>query len=194
MSVTRTLDAPFWEIRQDGNGIKRAYLVVEGLAVAPNGVEAYSTGAAGAFSNLPKPTNYNGIPTVQYGLPPIVAYERRVGQIAALTGLASYSVPAAADVTLLATFEIMVTVSGTHSFQTNLIFTDTGGTGRTIQLDSAGVNAQYDVQVGQAQGAVPYCGRLYSVRCKAGTTVSFTTTGTFTSVTYEMSGTFLQVA
>lgn len=119
---------------------------------------------------------------------------RQEGAIAAIANLLTINVPHDADHTYLVSANVRPTIATTHAFTVTCAYTDEGGTARTLTLTFGLIAGGLAVtSIANANGAVPYMGVAMNIRCKAGTTIVFATTGTFTTVTYnaEASGTLI---
>lgn len=127
------------------------------------------------------------------GVPVIVAQARATAQTAAKASLISYTV-GAADTSYEVSGNVLVTASTTHTFVESVTYTDEGNTSRTLNLTFTLVSGgSPGTSIANANGAVPYMGLVQQIRAKAGTTITFQTTGTFTSVTYNVEGVLKQI-
>lgn len=139
-------------------------------------------------------SKYNGINTAGNGVPSIYGQGRATGQTAANTGVATYTV-GSADASFLVWANVLVTTSTTHSFTVTCAYTDEGNTARTITLSfSLVAGGAMTTTIANAAGAVPYHGIPLAIRCKASTTITIATTGTFTTVTYNAEGYIARVS
>lgn len=131
-------------------------------------------------------SSYAGVATTAgNGVPVIVISARATGQTAANTNVASYTTPAA-DATYEVSSNVLVTTSGSENFSVTVAYTDEGSTSRTMTLSFNRIVGTVFSAINSANGAVPYAGGCYSIRCKGGTTITFATTGTFTGCTYNI--------
>jgi hypothetical protein len=119
---------------------------------------------------------------------------RTVGATAAVASVAAFTVgPNDASFEVVA--NVLVTTATTHAFTVTCTYTDEGNTSRTLTLCFTLVaGGTLVTSVANANGAVPYMGVPQRIRCKAGTTITIATTGTFTTVTYNVEATIVQVA
>lgn len=142
-----------------------------------------------------KIVSYNGITTAGYGVPVVVGRGRATAQTASAGAVATYTV-GASDGSFIVFANVLVTASTTHSFQIQCAYTDEGNTARTLLLTFELVAASAVSAVVNANGTVPYHGLSHQIRAKAGTTITIQTqaAGTYTSVTYNVEGTIVQVA
>lgn len=149
----------------------------------------------GAQSKLTgKFTTYNGVTTAGYGVPAIVAAGRFTAQTAAKASVSTFTV-GAADGTFRVSANVLVTTSTVHSFTVTCTYTDEGNTSRVVTLNFstlAGVIS--NTAISNAAGAVPYEGVPLHIRAKSGTAITIATTGTFTTVTYNVEGLIEQLS
>lgn len=118
-------------------------------------------------------------------VPTIIAKKRTVGATGAVS-LAAYTV-GATDSTFTVSANVNITTSTTFSFGVQCVYTDETGTVRTSLLSfnhqSAGIS---NSPIANAGGAIPYEGTPLHIRAQAGTTITISTTGTFTTVVYNI--------
>lgn len=134
-----------------------------------------------------KISTYNNIATTGNGVPSIYGSGRSTGQTAAVASVATYTVPAA-DGSYVVHANVLVTTSTTHNFTVTCAYTDEGNTARTATLNFQVVGGTIATAIANAGGAVPYMGIPIHIRCKASTAITIATTGTFTTVTYNVEG------
>lgn len=128
------------------------------------------------------------------GVPAIVARGRSSAQTAAVASVAAYTV-GASDASFEVSANVLPTTATTHAFTVTCAYTDEGNTARTATLSFTNVAGTAIVtSVANATGAVPYQGLPIHIRAKAATTITIATTGTFTTVTYNVEGVIRQVA
>lgn len=148
----------------------------------------------GAQSKLTgKFTTYNGVATAGYGVPAIVGAGRSTAQTAAKASVATFTV-GAADGTFRVSSNVLVTTSTVHSFTVTCAYTDEGNTARTITLTFSQLGGTLGTSIANAAGAVPYEGVPLHIRAKASTAITIATTGTFTTVTYNVEGLIEQLS
>lgn len=136
---------------------------------------------------------YKNVNTAGWGLPAIYAAGRpAAGQTAAVASVATYTV-GAADGSFLVSANVNVTISTTHSFSVQLDYTDETNTARTLTLTLSKLDGTLLSVITDATGAGPYAGLTFQIRCKASTTITIKTSGTFTTVTYNVEGLIQQV-
>jgi hypothetical protein len=79
-------------------------------------------------------------------------------------------------------------LSGTAwSFTVTCAYTDENGNTPTLTF-TFGIGSLLTTSVALANGLGPYQGLTYHLRCKARTTITIATTGTFTDITYNVEG------
>lgn len=138
-------------------------------------------------------TNYNAINTAGWGIPAIYASGRSVAQTAAVASVAAYTV-GAADGSFEISANLLVTTSTLHNFTVTCTYTDEGNTSRTATLAFQLLAGTSVASITNAQGAVPYEGSPIHIRAKAATSITIATTGTFTTVTYNVEGIIKQMS
>lgn len=159
----------------------------EVLSVNGNTVLLGGLGMTGAV------TIYKNVTTAGWGLHAINGYGRSVTQTAAVASVATYTV-GAADGSFDITCCVDVTASVTHNFSVSVDYTDTTNTARTLVLPVLQLAGTMITAITNVTGAGPYEGITAHLRAKAGTAITIKTTGTFTSVTYNVEGVITQVA
>lgn len=133
---------------------------------------------SGTVVSLPSGTTLAGFPNV-------VASGRLTAQAAAAASVAAFTV-GAADASFEITANVLVTTATTHSFTVTVAYTDEGNTARTLTLSFSNLAGSIATAIANAGGAIPYSSILAPIRCKAATTVTVATTGTFTTVAYNV--------
>lgn len=165
------------------------------------GIIQIGTTAANALGSLAltnaimsgKATTYNNVATAGWGVPAIYNAGRSTAQTAAVGSVAAYTV-GAADGSFEVSANVLVTVSTTHNFTVTCAYTDEGNTARTITFTFSNVGGTLLTAIINTGGAVPYEGIPLHIRAKASTAITIATTGTFTSVTYNVEGNIRQIA
>jgi hypothetical protein len=148
---------------------------------------------AGSISLPQKVGSINSVSTFGLGVPAIYASARSLAQTGAVASVASFT--PGADGTLIVSANVLVTTSTTHSFTVTCAYTDEGNTARTLTMAFLLVaGSAITNTIANAAGAVPYMGIPVEIRAKGGTAVTIATTGTFTTVTYNVEGLIMQVA
>jgi hypothetical protein len=146
------------------------------------------------FANAQLITQYNGVNTAGTGVPAIYASARSTGRTAAVASVAAYT-NAAADGSFEVSANVNVTASATNSFTVTCTYTDETNTSRTATFSfvQAGVAAPIQT-ITNVTGVGAYAGIPMRIRAKASTTITIATTGTFTSLTYNVEADIKQVA
>lgn len=139
-----------------------------------------------------KDTLYKGITTTGWGVPAIYGTGRSSAQTAAVASVATYTV-GAADGSFLVSANILVTTATLHSFTATVTYTDEGNTSRTVTMQFSTIAGAFVTAMTNAQGTVPYEGVPLHIRAKASTAITIATTGTFTTVTYNVEGSIMQI-
>jgi hypothetical protein len=121
----------------------------------------------------------------------IVASNRLTGQTAAVASLVSYVV-GSVDATFLVSANINVTASTTHSINFIVSYTDETNIARNLTLTFSQSNGVLITSIANTNGVGAYGSLPVSIRAKAGTTITLKTSGTFTSVTYNVEGSITQ--
>lgn len=136
---------------------------------------------------------YNNVATEGWGVPAIYKVGRSTAQTAAVASVAAYTV-GSADGSFIVSANVLVTTSTTHNFTVTVAYTDEGNTARTLTLNFSSLAGVIATAIINTGGAVPYEGLPMHIRCKASTAITVATTGTFTSVTYNVEAVIQQVA
>lgn len=91
-----------------------------------------------------------------------------------------------ADETIMICANVLVTTSTAHSFTMTVAYTDEGNTARTLTLPFSQLAGTIVTTITNITGAGPYEGVALTIRVKSGSTTTIATTGTFTTVTYNV--------
>lgn len=118
---------------------------------------------------------------------------RSTAQTAAVASVATFTV-GSADASFMIMANIDVTTATAHNFTMTCAYTDEGGTARTLTLTFAQLAGTLVTAITNVTGAGPYEGVPLIIRCQAATAITLATTGTFTTVTYNVEGFIQQVA
>lgn len=140
-----------------------------------------------------KITQYNNVTTTGWGHPAIYGTGRSAGAVAAVASVAAYTV-GAADGSFIVSANVLVTTATVHSFTATVTYTDEGNTSRTVTMQFSTLAGAFVTAMTNAQGTVPYGGVPLHIRCKASTSITIATTGTFTTVVYNVEGNIMQIA
>lgn len=114
----------------------------------------------------------------------IVGNDRKTAQTSS-TNLANVTV-GASDATYQISANINMTAVTVASFSCTCTYTDETNTSRVLTLNFSQLNGTLVQTLTNALGAGAYEGVPLQIRCKAGTTIVIGTTGTFTTVTYNI--------
>lgn len=135
---------------------------------------------------------YNQVATAGLGIPAIYGSGRSTAQTAAVASVATYTV-GASDASFYVSANVLVTASVTNSFTVTVAYTDEGNTARTLTLNFSQITGTFLTAITNVQGTGAYEGIPLHIRCKAATSITIATTGTFTSVTYNVEGLISQL-
>lgn len=148
---------------------------------------------SGNFELFSKLTKYNNVATVSQGVPSIYGSGRSTAQTAAVASVATYT-NAASDGSFIVSANANVTTSTTHNFTVTVAYTDETNTSRTLTLSFFALSGGAPISsITNVTGAGPYEGCSAHIRVKASTAITIATTGTFTSVTYNVEGYITQI-
>lgn len=168
----------------------KAFCIILVLMVIAIATMAMTVNGALVVQNLV--TKYNNISTVAWGQPAIYGTGRVTGQTGAAAAIATYTV-GAADGTFLVSGNVNVTTSTLHSFSMTVTYTDETNASRTLLLTFSQITGALVSVITNATGAGAYEGVPLQIRCKAATSITFATTGTFSTVTYNTEGYITQI-
>lgn len=125
-------------------------------------------------------------------IPRVMGYGRKVGVNAAQASVAAFTV-GGSDGSFEISANVNVTAATTANFTTTCTYTDEGGTSRTLTLGFAQLSgATFLTAITNLTGIGPYESPIYHIRAKSATPITIATTGTFTSVTYNVEGVIKQ--
>lgn len=118
---------------------------------------------------------------------------RSTGQTAAVASVATLTV-GSSDATYAVSGNILVTTSGSESFSLVVDYTDEGNTARSVTIPILRIaTSGFTNATISASGAVPYPSSTLEIRCKASTSITIKTSGTFTGCTYNVQGTIAKI-
>lgn len=120
-------------------------------------------------------------------------HARATGQTAANTNVLTQAV-GAADATFTVHANVLVTTSTAHSFGVTVDYTDESNTARTLTIPFSQLAGTLIAAITDVTGAGPYEGVVLTIRAKASTNIVFKTAGTFTTVTYNVDASVVQIA
>lgn len=137
---------------------------------------------------------YNGIATLGWGVPAIYGYTRPAQQVNATVTLATYVV-GASDGSFEVSANVNVTASLTVTMAVTCTYNDENNAAQTLTMAfKTGGGTVLVTSITTALGNIAYHGFPFTIRAKAGSTISIQSTGTVTSVTYTAEGRIMQVA
>jgi hypothetical protein len=152
-----------------------------GLLGLARGGTAADLSATGGPNQYLKQATSGGV--VSVGILP-AASGHVAGKTSAQT-LVTYTV-GAADALFRVGANIEVTTSTTHNITVTVAYTTPAGAGRTLTLNFTQVaGAAFLTNITNVTGAGSYEGVAQDIRCKAATTITIATAGTFTTITYD---------
>ncbi len=115
------------------------------------------------------------------------------GQTAAVASVAALTV-GPQDRSFFISANVNVTTATTHSFTVTVTYNDENNTSRTETFSFVQNGVAVPIQtITNVTGAGAYSGIPMHIRCKASTTITIATTGTFTSVVYNVEGFITQI-
>lgn len=138
-----------------------------------------------------KIASYNAVATTGGGVPAIYGSGRQTAQVAADTSVATYTV-GASDGSFDIESNVLVTAATTASFTVTCTYTDEGNTSRTLTLTYSQISGVLLTTITNVTGTGAYEGVPLHIRAKASTAITIATTGTFTSVTYNIEANIIQ--
>lgn len=144
---------------------------------------------AGSIATSGKIAKYNNISTAGQGVPSIYGAGRSTGQTAAVASVASYTV-GASDGSFLVSANANITAFTAGTFNVTVAYTDETNTAQTLKLNFSTLTGTLGITLAAAG---PFEGIPAHIRCKAGTTITMATSGTFTSLTYNVEGVISQI-
>lgn len=134
-------------------------------------------------------SKYNNINTVGNGIPSIYGNGRSVVQSAAVTSVATYTV-GSSDGSFIVSANVLVTAYTAGTFTVTCAYTDESNAARTLTLNFSNTAGTLGINIA-AVG--PFNGIPLHIRCKASTAITIATTGTFTTLTYNVEAVIQQV-
>lgn len=139
-----------------------------------------------------KITQYNNVATAGYGAAIVVAAPRQTAVTNTTATLATYTVPAV-DSTYRVSANVQVTAATTAAMTVVCTYTDETNTSRAQTIPFCQLAGTFLTSITNVTGVGPYEGATLEIRCKASTTIVFTTAGTTTGITYNIQGTVTQL-
>lgn len=137
-----------------------------------------------------KITVYNSISTSGWGAPAIYGSGRSTAQTAAVASVSTYTV-GAADGSFIVSANANITTFVAGTFNVTVAYTDETNTAQTLKLNFSSVTGTLGIAIAAAG---PFEGIPAHIRCKASTSITVATSGTFTSLTYNVEGVISQIA
>jgi hypothetical protein len=175
--------------------------IVQGAAGTATTVLHGNAGGAPTYSAVSLTADVSGTLPVANGgtgqasaisIPAVYGTGRVTGQTAAVASVAAFTV-GGADASFLISANVLITASVTHSFSVTCTYTDEGGTSRVLTLNFSQLTGTFVTTLTNILGASAYEGVPVHIRAKAATSITIATTGTFTSVTYNVEGRITQL-
>jgi hypothetical protein len=120
-------------------------------------------------------------------------YRNRFEKLTAAKAVVISATVPSVDTTYIVSTNVLVTTATSHNFTVNCDFTDEGGTARTMNFMFTLTNYIVTTIV-NTDGTYQRMGLPQHIRCKKGTTITIYTTGTFTTVVYNIEGMIQQMA
>lgn len=148
------------------------------------GAGAYKISAAGLVATVA------ATPTTGWGSPAIYGYGRSVAQTAAVPTVATYTV-GTSDGSFLVSSNVNVTTYTAGTFTTTVTYFDETNTSQTVTFNFSTTAGVLGTAIATAG---PFEGVPLRIRAKASTAITVATTGTFTSLTYNVEADITQVA
>lgn len=118
---------------------------------------------------------------------------RAAAQTAANASVATFSV-GGSDASFIVSANVLITAVTNASFNVTVSYTDESTTSRTTTFTLSQPDASLHSTLTNATGANTYQGIPLHIRCKASTSITIATSGTFTDITYNVEGAIYQVA
>lgn len=126
------------------------------------------------------------------GTIPSAILGRAVNQSGAVSPVATQTV-GAADASFIISSNVLVTTATLHNFSVTCTYTDESNTSRTLTLNFSQLTGAFITAITNVTGAGTYEGIPLHIRCKAGTTITIASTGTFTTIAYNIEGNISQI-
>lgn len=150
-------------------------------------------GSGWVMNNSGRLTTYNNVTTAGTGVTPVVAAPRQTAVTNTTATLATYTVPGA-DSTYRISANVQVTAATAAAMTVVCTYTDETNTSRAQTIPFCQLAGTFLTSITNVTGVGPYEGATLEIRCKASTTIVFTTSGTTTGITYNVQGTITQLA
>lgn len=137
-----------------------------------------------AWGGRPRAQEQVGPPSIG-----VRAFGRQTAQSAADANVVTYNLPAQ-DGSFLVSANTLITAFTAGSYSITVTYTDEGNTSRTLTLPLSNTAGTVATTAGAAG---PFSSAVYQIRCKASTSIVVATSGTFTTLTYNVEATIRQV-
>jgi hypothetical protein len=152
--------------------------------------------AALSVLDLAPITSYGGVTTAGHGLVVVKAFGRLTAQTGAILSLATCT--PTVDGTFEVSANVRVVTSTTYSFSVICAYTDEENVARSFALEFGMIGDPRPlfsvIANTTGNGAAPYHGSVMHIRAKAGTAITISTTGTFTTVVYNAEAAIRRIA
>ena len=126
------------------------------------------------------------------GFPAVRSSGRSAAQTAAVASVATYTV-GGSDGTFEVSANVLITSVTAADFNVRVAYTDESNTARTATLVFTNVDGAVHTDIDETGLGVHQGLRLH-IRCKAATAITISTSGTFTTVTYNVEGLIVQTS
>lgn len=160
-----------------------------GFNYKTNGSNIFTLNSDGTVQMTKNITKYNNVSTTGWGVPAIYGSGRQASQTGAIGSLATYTV-GSGDSSFIISANANITTFVAGTFNVTVDYTDETNTAQTLKLNFSSLTGTIGIALA-ASG--PFEGIPAHIRCKAGTAITIATTGTFTSLTYNVEGYITQI-
>lgn len=171
------------------NDSTQSYTFSKG-AISINTV-AYTFPSSGGAANTTLINNGSG--ALSWQSTPIIQQKNRATAQTAVASLTAVTV-GASDGSYRVSANVNVTSSTAFSFSVTCTYTDETNTSRVLTLNFSQLTGAFVTTLTNVLGAGVYEGVPLHIRCKAGTTITIASVGTFTTVTYNIEECIEQIA
>jgi hypothetical protein len=158
-----------------------------------NGSGQMRIDSSGNLEYVAKTTKYNNLPTAGWGIPAVYGSARVLAQTGSTATTAGNYTVGNADGSFVIAVNVFVTTATSHNFNVQVTYTDESNAVRVLLLPVVQIGGVPIVQITNTTGVGPYHGLATTIRCKANTVIQVKTVGTFTTVTYNVEGTIIQI-
>lgn len=157
-----------------------------------DGVSQFKVTSSGVVTQTAKTTTYNNIATAGIGVVPVLGVGRATAQSAANASIATYTA-LGSDGSYEVSMNMNVTAVTVLSASLNCDYTDESNTARTMIFPVQSLAGNF-ITGGLITATGPYETPVMHIRVKASTQIKlYTSTGTYTGVTYSAEGIIKQV-